>query len=187
MRVVQEDFKSLQRLVCLEILAKPMKGVELTQRRMFDTVQLPIRHVLAAMRYGASLNGAAIRQLLFFHPNILDVDVACFSPIDVGSHFDLIILDLFFQSWVSLLAHIFNEALLWRERAGEFMKSHSNTCWWSKWEVLKQVSYYFGDVFTFLEENVYFCPATLQNRLDIFENTQDLQDARYFGCWYSFC
>jgi len=112
-RVVQEDFKSPQCLVCLEILAKPMKRVERIQRRMFNTSQLRIKHVLAAMRYGASLNGAAIRQLLFFYPIILDVDVICFSPIDnVRSHFDFIILDLFFQSWVSLFAHIFNEKLL---------------------------------------------------------------------------
>ena len=56
------------------------------------------------------------------------------------------------------------------------MKSHSNTRWWSKWEVLKQVPYYFDDVFTFLEENVNLCPATRQNLLDIFKNPQDLQD-----------
>lgn len=44
--------------------------------------------------------------------------------------------------------------------------------------MLKQVSYYFGDVLTFLEENVNLCPATLQNPLDIFENPQDHQDVR---------
>ena len=44
--------------------------------------------------------------------------------------------------------------------------------------MLKQVSYYFGDVLTFLEENVNLCPATLQNLLDIFENPHDHQDVR---------
>ena len=56
------------------------------------------------------------------------------------------------------------------------MKSHSNTRWWSKWEVLKQVSDYFGDVLPFLEGNVNLSPATRQNLLDILENPQDLQD-----------
>ncbi|KAK3723054.1 hypothetical protein QZH41_000310 [Actinostola sp. cb2023] len=58
------------------------------------------------------------------------------------------------------------------------MKSHSNTRWWSKWEVLKQVADYFGDVLPFLEENVNLSPATRQHLLDIFENPQDLQDLR---------
>ena len=72
--------------------------------------------VLAAMRDGPLVNGAAIRQLLFFYPIILDV--VCFShTIDnVGSHFDFSILDLFFKYWVSLFAHSFNLKLLWRER-----------------------------------------------------------------------
>ena len=76
--VVQEDFKPTKRLVYLEMLAKPMKGVELAQRLMSN---IAVKHnlgsdmVFAAMRDGASLNGAAIRQLLFFYPNILDVMV----------------------------------------------------------------------------------------------------------------
>jgi len=180
-RYVQEDFKPTQRLVCLEILAKPLKGAELAQRLMSN---IAVKHnfrsdmVLAAMRDGASVNGFAIRQLLFFYPNIMDV--VCFShTIDnVGSHFDFSILDLFFRHWVSLFAHSFNAKLLWRERTGQSMKSHSNTRWWSKWEVLKQVADYFGDVLPFLEENVNLSPATRQHLLDIFENPQDLQDLR---------
>ena len=60
MRYGQEDFKPTQRLVCLEILAKPMKGVELAQRLMS---YIAVKHnfgsdmVLAAMRDGASVNG----------------------------------------------------------------------------------------------------------------------------------
>lgn len=56
------------------------------------------------------------------------------------------------------------------------MKFHSNTRWWSNWEVLKQVSNYFGDVLQFLEENVNLSHATRRNLLDTFENPQDLQD-----------
>ena len=134
-RYVQEDFKPTQRLMCLGILAKPMKGVELSQRLMSNTA---VKHnfasdmVLAAMRDGASVNGATIRQVLFFYPNILDV--VCFShTIDnVGSQFDFSILDLFFQYWVSLFAHSLNAKLLWRDRTGQSIKPYSNTRWWSK-------------------------------------------------------
>ena len=77
---------------------------------------------------------------------------------------------------MSLFAHSLNAKLLWRERTGQSMKSHSNTPWWSKWEVLRQVSDYFGDMLPLLEENVNPSPASRQNLLDIFENPQDLQD-----------
>ena len=180
-RYIKQDFKPTQRLVCLEILAKPLKGVELAQRLMSN---IAVKHnfgsdtVIAAMRDGASVNGAAIKQLLFFYPNIMDV--VCFShTIDnVGSHFEFQILDVFFQYWVSLFAHSFNAKLLWRERTGLSMKSHSKTPWWSKWEILKQVSDYFGDVLPFLEENASLSPITRQHLLDIFSNPQDLQDLR---------
>ena len=50
--------------------------------------------VIAAVRDGASVNGAALRQLMFFYQKLFDV--VCFShTIDnVGSHFQFQILDL---------------------------------------------------------------------------------------------
>ena len=68
---------------------------------------------------------------------------------------------------INLFDHNFNAKLLW---------FHSNTRWWSNWEVLKQESNYFGDVLQFLEENVNLSHATRRNLLDTFENPQDLQD-----------
>jgi hypothetical protein len=79
-RYVQENFKPTQCLICLEVLAKPLKGSELAQRLMLC---LAVNHnfgpnmVLATMRDGAAVNGAAIRQLSFFYPNIFYV--TCFS------------------------------------------------------------------------------------------------------------
>ena len=181
MRFVQEDFKPTQRLVCLEVLAKPLKGQELAQRLMSC---IAVNHsfgpnmVLAAMRDGAAVNGAAIRQLLFFYPNILDV--VCFShTIDnVGCRFEFRVLNFFFRHWVSLFAHSYNAKLLWKEKTGQSMRSHSDTRWWSKWEILKQVSDYFGDVVPFLHENENLSPATRQHLLGIIDNPQDLQDLR---------
>ena len=58
------------------------------------------------------------------------------------------------------------------------MKSHSETRWWSKWEILNQVVDFFGDVEPFLRENENICPANRQHLLNIIENPQDLQDLR---------
>ena len=134
--------------------------------------------VLATMRDGAAVNGAAIRQLSFFYPNIFDV--TCFShTIDnVGTHFKFRVLDIFFRHWISLFANSYNAKLLWKERTGQSMRSYSNTRWWSKWEVQKQVYEYFGDVVPFLRENENLSPATRQHLLEIIDNPRDLQDLR---------
>ena len=58
------------------------------------------------------------------------------------------------------------------------MRSYSNTRWWSKWEVQKQVYEYFGDVVPFLRENENLSPATRQHLLEIIDNPRDLQDLR---------
>lgn len=150
---VQENFKPTQRQLCLEVLAKPLKSPELAQQLMSC---LAVNHgfgpnmLLATMRDGVAVNSAAIRQLSFFYPNIFDV--ACFShTIDnVGNHFQFRVLDILFRHWISLFANSYNAKLLWKERTGQSMRSYSNTRWWSKWEVQKQVYEYFGDVVSFL-------------------------------------
>ena len=77
---VQDNFKPTQRLVRLEILAKVMKGEELAQRLM-SCVAVEWKFgpsvVIGAMRDGASVNGAALRQLSFFYSERLDI--VCFS------------------------------------------------------------------------------------------------------------
>ena len=134
--------------------------------------------VFAGMKDGAAVNGAAIKQLLFFYRNM---DVICFSHTinNVGCHFVFRVLDTFFRHWVNLFAHSYNAKLLWRERTGKSMcchSCHSNTRWWSKWELLKQVSDYFGDVAPFLQENENVRPQIHQHLLEIINDTQDLQD-----------
>ena len=99
LRFVQEDCKPTQRLVRLEVLAKPLKGNELAQRLM---TCIAVNHnfgpnmVLAGMRDGAAVNDTDIKQLLFFYPNIMDV--ICFSHTinNVGCHFVFRVLDTFF-------------------------------------------------------------------------------------------
>ena len=50
--------------------------------------------------------------------------------------------------------------------------------WWSKWEVLSEVSEYFGDVKPFLRENNEVSPANRRHLLEIFDNPQSCQDLR---------
>ena len=180
-RFVQQDCRPTQRLLRLEVLAKPLKGNELAQRLM---TCIAVDHsfkpdmILAGMRDGASVNTNAIKQLLFFYPNIMDI--TCFShTIDnVGSKFVFKVLDLFFHYWVNLFAHSCNAKLLWKQRTGKSICSHSNVRWWSKWEVLNQVADYFGDVAPFLQDNDNLSPQNRQHLMDILNDPQELQQLR---------
>ena len=180
-RFVQENVKPTQRLLQLQVVAKALNSKGLAQRLM---CYVAVDHhfgpsmLLAAIRDGASVNGAALRQLSFFYPEMMDI--VCFShTIDnVGNHFQFRVLDSFTRYWVSLFSRGHTARLLWKEKTGVSMKSHSETRWWSKWEILNQVVDFFGDVEPFLRENENICPTNCQHLLDIIDNPQDLQDLR---------
>lgn len=180
-RYIQEDFKPTQRLVRLEVLAKSLKGEELAQRLM-SCLAVDYKFgpgvLIGAMRDGAAVNGAALRQLKFFYAELLDV--VCFSHTldNVGSHFEFQVLDSFTRFWIGFFSHSYNARLLWREKTGQSIRTHSETRWWSKWEVLKQVFDLFGDVEPFLRENEEICPANRQHLLEIFDNPQSYQNLR---------
>ena len=83
--------------------------------------------LLAAMKDGASVNQAALQQVRFFFPQLLDV--ACFShTIDnVGKQFEFHVLDTFAQYWVSLFSHNAAARLAWKARTGTAMWTYSLT------------------------------------------------------------
>lgn len=58
------------------------------------------------------------------------------------------------------------------------MRTHSDTRWWSKWEILQQALCYFGDIEPFLRENEEMSPAMRRHLLEIFDDHQDAQDLR---------
>ena len=118
-------------------------------------------------------------RLSSFFPQLLDI--TCFShTIDnVGKHFEFRVLDRFSQLWVSMFSHSAAVRLAWKTRTGTAMKTYSATRWWSKWEVMKQVLEYFGDVEPFLRENEYdhhLAPATTGQLLDIFNDASDAKE-----------
>ena len=109
--VLQEDFKPTQRLVRLEVIAKALKGEKLAQRLMSCLAvdyNFGSGAIIGGMRDGASVNGAALRQLKFFYADLFDV--VCFSHTldNVGSHFEFQVLDSFIRFWISFFSHSYN-------------------------------------------------------------------------------
>ena len=156
-----------------------MKGEELAQRLM-SCLAVEYKFgpsvVIGAMRDGASVNGAALRQLSFFYSEHLDI--VCFShTIDnVGNHFEFQVLDIFFRYWIGMFYHSYNARLLWRGKTGQSIQTYNETRWWSKWEVLNQVLIYFGFVEPFRRENEEICPSSHGHLLEIIDNRQKFQD-----------
>ena len=136
-----------------------MKGEELAQKLMTCLAvdyNFGSSAIIGGMRDGTSVNGAVLRQLLFFYPKLFDV--VCFShTIDnVGDHFEFHILDSFAHYWKSMFAHSYNARLVWKERTGVSIRTFSDTRWWSQWENLQQVSDFFGDMNHFFERMLKF-------------------------------
>ena len=169
-RFIDKDWNIQQRLLKLEILAKSMNAEELGQRLiqcLAVEYGMQPNHLLAAMRDGASVNEAGLRQVMFFFPNILNV--ICFSHTidDVGKHFEFSVLDTFSRCWNTMFSLSPAVRLLWTTRTGTAMRLHSKTRWWSKWEVLNQVMEFFEDVEPFLRENDNLSPVCHASLLEI--------------------
>ena len=178
-RFIDKDWNIQQRLLKLEVLAKSMNGEELAQRLiqcLAVEYKIQPNQLLAAMRDGASVNEAGLRQVMFFFPNIFNV--ICFShTIDnVGKHFEFSVLDTFSRCWNTMFSLSPAARLLWKTRTGTAMRLHSKTRWWSKWEVLNQVMEFFGDVEPFLRENDNLSPVCRASLLEIFDDPVTARD-----------
>ena len=178
-RFVDSQWNVQQRLVRLQVLAKSWKAEELAQCLIQAlAVEYAIQHgaLLAAMKDGASVNQAALQQVRFFFPQLLDV--TCFShTIDnVGKQFEFRVLDTFAQYWGSLFLHSAAARLAWKARTGTAMRTYSPTRWWSKWEVMNLVLEYFADVEPFVRENDHLAPATRAHLMEIFNSPADSKD-----------
>ena len=128
--------------------------------------------VLATMRDRASANNVAMQTMKVMFPSL--VDIGCFShTIDrVGSYFKTTTLDEFTTTWITLFSHSPKTRLLWRSKTGQSMPSYSATRWWSKWQVMKEIMVYFGDIKPFIDENEDIGPATRPKLLHILSDPQ---------------
>ena len=86
----------------------------------------------AAMMDRASTNNVAMHTMNIVYLHLLDIGRYSHT-IDNDSLLDEVCVGLFAHSPKA--------------------RRESETCWWSRWEVLKQVMLFFGDIEPFLQEN----------------------------------
>ena len=170
-RFIDDQWAITQRLIRIDVCSKSVNAVELA--RVLNEalcVEFGIRanSLLAAMRDGASVNQAALNRIQFFFLKMLNI--VCFSHNldNVGSHLVTPTLQEFGILWVRLF-HSYRAKLAWKDLTGRKAKSYSETRWWSKWEVYKQLLEQFGDVPRFLQET-----ATEKIAPNIVRQLQDL-------------
>ena len=181
LRYVDAEWHIQQRLVRVEMLAKSLTGEELA-RELINVLSVTYgirpNTLLAAMRDGASVNNVAIRTLKIVYP--LLIDVRCFShTLDhVGSHFETPTLNDFITLWICLFSHSPKTRLLWRSKTGKGMSSYCTTRWWSKWEVIRDVMLYFGDIEPFLRENDDLAPNLRSKLLPFFDTPHVMSKLR---------
>ena len=164
LRYVDDGWKINQRLVCLQDVVKSLTGNKLARELISVlSVQYSIgtQQLLAATKDRTSVNEVAVRTLKIVYPSLLSV--GCFShTIDrVGVHFSTPNLSEFMTSWISLFSHSPKTRILWRDQTGKSMATYSATRWWSRWEVVEQVSIQFGDILPFYVGKILAQPQQL--------------------------
>lgn len=175
-RYIDTSFSIQQRLICLQLVAKSMRGEEIA-REIVATIStqygIASNLVVAMMHDRAACNGVAIQTLKIVYPQL--VDVGCFShTIDlVGEKFSTPHLSSFTIWWVSLFSHSPRSKLMWKERTGRAFEGYSATRWWSKYEVMRQLMELFADVQPFLEAHTEISPATRGKLLSMLQDDEE--------------
>ena len=113
----------------MHVLAKS-PNVQQLAREIITTLstdlQNPSDQVLAVVRDGASVNGAAVKILRdALYPHLTNIICIPHSLDLRGRHFDTDLLDAFRQSWVALFAHSPASRLAWKAVTGESIRSYS--------------------------------------------------------------
>ena len=141
----------------LQLIVKSLKGDDLAREIIMVLAQQYNEQnssLCAAMRDGASVNGAAMRTVKAVFPKV--VDVRCFShAIDgIDSHLNIPTLRRFLQLWNALFGHSPATRIAWKERMGISNKSYAPMrwwSWWSWWEVANQIMLQFAEIHPFLQ------------------------------------
>ena len=172
-RFVDDDWNIVQRLIRIDICAKAVNGDQLAQvLNECLSIEYGVRgdSLIAAMRDGASVNQAALNRIQFIFPKTFNV--VCFSHTldNVGNHFVIPNLTEFGNLWIRLFSQSHKAGLMWKELTGRKPKSYSETRWWSRWEVYKQLMEQFGDVQRFIDDMVRekVAPQTSRQLADFF-------------------
>lgn len=174
-RFVGEEWTLEQRLVRMQMLSKSMSAEEIARELIsILSVTYGVRSelLLAAMRDRASVNNLAMQTVRVIYPSL--VDIGCFSHTlnRVGENFKTPVLTDFMHSWIALFSHSPKTRFLWKSQVGRSMATYCATRWWSKWEVVKMVMSYFGDIEPFLHRNDDIGPTLRPKLLSFFADQQ---------------
>ena len=155
LRFINDDWMITQRLIRIDICSKSVNSEELARvlnEALCVEFGIKANSLLAAMRDGASVNQAALDRIAFIFPKMLNI--VCFSHTldNVGKHLEIPTLLEFGNLWVRLFSHSHKAKLAWQDLTDRKPKSYSETRWWSKWEVYRQLLEQFGDVAGFLND-----------------------------------
>uniref|UniRef100_A0A1X7TYF9 HAT C-terminal dimerisation domain-containing protein n=1 Tax=Amphimedon queenslandica TaxID=400682 RepID=A0A1X7TYF9_AMPQE len=160
-RFVDHSWNIRQRLVRLQLLAKSLRGEEIA-REIISVLSVSYsvkpHQLLAAMRDRAASNNVAMQTINIIYPYVIDIGCISHFLDRVGEYFKTVNLSEFMHLWISLFSHSIKAKLAWKMQTGKSMATYSTTRWWSKWEVMRQVMIYFGDIEPFLQNND-FAPA----------------------------
>ena len=116
-----EEWTVKQRLVSVQFLQKSVNGDELARLIISVlSVHLGIEsgRLLAVMRDGASVNGAALHTVGIVYPSFLNVCCISHTLDLVGEKLRAPTVSLFFTLWVSLFAHSAKVRAKWKEKTG---------------------------------------------------------------------
>ena len=103
MRFINDQWEIVQRLVRIDIVAKSVTAEQLAQvliECLFTDLQLRGHQILATMRDGAAVNGAALRIMQPFMPATIYAVCLSHTLDNVGNHFYTPVLDEFAQHWI---------------------------------------------------------------------------------------
>ena len=104
-----------------------------------------------------AVNNVAIQTLKIVFP----IMGAFLTPlIMMGEKFNTPILDGFSKSCLGMFSRSPKARLVWKSNTNQLCPHIQLLRWWSKWEVLKQVYSAFGDIHSFLENDIP--PSRLQ-------------------------
>lgn len=176
LRFVDDNWCIQQRVARLMLLAKSMSGEELARVLILClSTELGITddRLIASMHDRASVNNVAMQTLKILYPSL--IDIGCFShTLDlVGEKFCTPILDQFSKGWINMFSRSPKTKLTWRTKTGLPIPTYSTTRWWSRWEVLKQMLCYFGDIRSFLDDKDL--PPTRLKLLEIMDDPPSLR------------
>ena len=177
LRFISDDWVIQQCLVRVQLLSKSLSGEEIARELIsILSVNYGVQstQLLGAMRDRASANNVAMQTIKVVYPCVHDI--GCFSHMidQVGNLFNTSTLNEFISTWISLFSHSFKAQVLWKSRTDCSVKSYSATRWWSKWEVMRQLMVYFGDLLPFLEEHDGVAPACRLKLLGIIHDSDKL-------------